>query len=106
MPAIDRQTVIAQKNCSIAVVDFFADPRTSNERTTHPGCRANHTCTPLGTGIIAAGPSPTLGDHRLDRRSVDRPNGNIGRNYLTKATEVTSMLEPQPSQLAASSSQP
>jgi hypothetical protein len=35
MPATDRQTVtVAQKNCSIAVVDFFADPRTSNERTT------------------------------------------------------------------------
>jgi hypothetical protein len=31
---------------------------------------------------------------------------NIGRNYLTKATEVTSMLEPLRSQLAASSSQP
>jgi hypothetical protein len=31
---------------------------------------------------------------------------NIGRNYLTKATEVTSMLEPQRSQLAASNSQP
>jgi hypothetical protein len=31
---------------------------------------------------------------------------NIGRSYLTKATEVTSILEHQPSQLAASNSQP
>jgi len=31
---------------------------------------------------------------------------NIGRNYLAKATKVTSMLEPQHSQLAASNSQP
>jgi hypothetical protein len=44
------------------------------------------------------------------RRAARHPQAgtlrNIGRNYLTKATKVTSIPEPQPSQLAASNSQP
>jgi hypothetical protein len=38
------------------------------------------------------------------RRAMRHPQAstlrNIGRDYLTKATKVTSILEPQPSQLA------
>jgi hypothetical protein len=39
------------------------------------------------------------------RRATRHPQAstlrNIGRNYLTQATKVTSMLEPQPSQFAS-----
>jgi len=36
---------------------------------------------------------------RAARHPQARTLRNIGRNYVTEATEVTSMLEPQPSQL-------